>query len=138
MKARRHQKKLEKSGGKEPEEKGPSKVEQLLGRGSARITFALGVVLTLPGVSYLAALRDIQDHGYSTGGKILVILAFNVMLMILLEIPLVGYFVAPERTVVEVQRFRGWLTRNGRQMAIVVAAVLGLFLIVRGAIELLT
>jgi hypothetical protein len=138
MKARRHQKKLEKSGGKEPEEKGPSKVEQLLGRGSARITFVLGVVLTLPGVSYLAALRDIQDHGYSTGGKILVILAFNVMLMILLEIPLVGYFVAPERTVVEVQRFRGWLTRNGRQMAIAVAAVLGLFLIVRGAIELLT
>src|SRR6476619_2616189 len=38
------------------EEKSPSRVEQLLGRGSARVTFALGVVLTLPGVSYLAAL----------------------------------------------------------------------------------
>ncbi len=135
VKERRHQHKLEKAGGVEPEQ-GPSKVEQLLGRGSARITFALGVVLTLPGVSYLAALRDIQENGYSTVGKILVILGFNVMLLILLEIPLVGYYVAPERTVVEVQHFRDWLTRSGRRMAIVVAAVLGVFLIARGLIEL--
>ena len=48
-------------------EKGPSKVEQLLGRGSARVTFALGVILTLPGVAYLAALRDLQEGGYSAG-----------------------------------------------------------------------
>ena len=43
------------------------------------------------------------------------ILGFNVMLLILLEVPLAGYFVAPERTVVEVQRFRAWLTRRGRR-----------------------
>jgi hypothetical protein len=36
-------------------EKAPSKTEKLLGRGDARITFALGVVFTLPGVAYLAA-----------------------------------------------------------------------------------
>src|SRR6185436_7171442 len=41
-------------------EKSPSKVEQLLGRGSARVTFAVGVVLTLPGVAYLAALRELE------------------------------------------------------------------------------
>lgn len=138
LKERRHQKAVAKSETGEVPEKGPSKVEQLLGRGSARVTFALGVVLTLPGVAYLAALRDVQDHGYSTGGKIIVIVAYNVMLMLLLEIPLVGYYLAPDRTVVEVGRFRGWLTRNGRQMAIVVAAILGLFLIARGVIELLS
>lgn len=135
MKERRQLKKREK--GVVEEEKGPSKVEQLLGRGSARVTFALGVVLTLPGVSYLAALRDIQQLGYGTAGEILVILAFNVMLLILIEVPLVGYFVAPERTVVEVQRFRDWLTRSGRQMAIYFAAGIGVFLVVRGVIELL-
>jgi hypothetical protein len=136
LKARRQRKKLAKSDGEEPKEKGPSKVEQLLGRGSARVTFALGIVLTLPGVSYLAALRDVQERGYSTGGKIAVIVAYNLILLILIEIPLVGFYVAPDRTVVEVQRFRGWLTRNGRAMATVVAAVLGLFLIARGVIEL--
>jgi hypothetical protein len=119
-------------------EKSPSKVEQLLGRGSARVTFALGVVLTLPGVSYLAALHDLQELGYSAAGEVLVILGFNVMLLILLEVPLAGYFFAPERTVAEVQRFRAWLTRRGRRMAVIAFAVLGLFLVVRGVIGYLT
>jgi hypothetical protein len=115
-------------------EKSASKVEQLLGRGSARVTFALGVVLTLPGVSYLVALRDLQELGYGPVGEILVIVGFNLMLLILLEVPLAGYYLAPERTVVEVQRFRAWLTRSGRRIAIVGAAALGALLIVRGLI----
>jgi len=119
-------------------EKGPSKVEQLLGRGSARITFALGVVLTLPGISYLAALHDLQQLGYGAVGEILVIIGFNLFLLILLIVPLVGFFVAPERTVVEVQRFRSWLTRSGRQMAIGGAAILGGLLLIRGLIGYLT
>jgi hypothetical protein len=128
-------------GGKEKpakEEKGPSKVEQLLGRGSARITFALGAVLTLPGISYLAALHDLQELDYGTVAEILVILGFNVLLLIFLIVPLVGFFVAPERTVVEVQRFRAWLTRNGRRMAVDGAAILGALLLVRGLIGYLT
>jgi hypothetical protein len=124
--------------GKPVVEKGPSKVEQLLGRGSARVTFALGVVLTLPGFAYLAALRDLQELGYSAAGEVLVILAFNAMLLILLEVPLVGYYVAPERTVVEVQRFRAWLTRRGRAMAVGCFAVIGLFLLARGIVGYLT
>ncbi len=136
LKERRIRKKKSKDG--EGAEKGPSKVEQLLGRGSARVTFAVGVVLTLPGVSYLAALRDLQKLGYGTVGEILVILGFNVMLLIFLEVPLLGYFIAPERTVVEVQRFRAWLTRSGRRMAIVGAAGIGALLVARGAIEFLT
>ncbi len=137
VKERRKARQLRKRGGEEPEEKGPSKVEQLLGRGSARVTFALGVVLTLPGVSYLAALRDVQELGYGAVGEILVIIGFNLMLLILLEVPLIGYFVAPERTVIEVQRFRAWLTRSGRQIAVVGAAGLGVFLLGRAVIELL-
>jgi hypothetical protein len=134
----KERRKRKKDGEGEEAEKGPSRVEQLLGRGSARVTFALGVVLTLPGVSYLAALRDLQKLGYGTVGEILVIIGFNVMLLILLEVPLAGYFVAPERTVIEVQRFRAWLTRSGRRMAIYGAAVLGVLLIVRGVIGYLT
>jgi hypothetical protein len=129
----------EKKGDKETEaDKSPSKVEQLLGRGSARVTFAVGVVLTLPSVSYLAALHDLQQLGYGTVGEILVILGFNAMLLILLEIPLVGYFVAPERTVVEVQRFRSWLSRSGRRMAIIGLGAIGVFLVARGVIGYLT
>jgi Sap, sulfolipid-1-addressing protein len=138
LKERRSARKQAKDGGGEPVEKGPSKVEQLLGRGSARITFALGVILTLPGISYLAALHDLQTLGYGTVAEILVIVGFNVLLLILLIVPLVGFLVAPERTVVEVQRFREWLTRSGRRMAINGAALLGVLLIVRGLIGYFT
>jgi Sap, sulfolipid-1-addressing protein len=138
LKERRRQRKTAKAGGGEPVEKGPSKVEQLLGRGSARITFALGVVLTLPGFAYLAALHDLQTLGFGTAAEILVIVGFNLVLLILLEVPLVGYFVAPDRTVAEVQRFRSWLTRSGRRMAIGGAAVLGALLVVRGVIGYFT
>lgn len=134
----KERRKAKKVGGETEAEKGPSKVEQLLGRGSARITFALGVVLTLPGVSYLAALRDLQELGYGAVGEVLVIIGFNLMLLILLEVPLVGYFVAPERTKVEVQHFRAWLTRSGRRMAIIGAGILGLLLIARGLIGYFT
>lgn len=138
LKERRSQRKLAKAGGGEPEEKGPSKVEQLFGRGSARVTFALGVVFTLPSISYLAALHDVQTLDYGTVGEILVIVGFNLLLLTLLIVPLVGFLVAPERTVVEVRRFRAWLTRSGRRMAIYGAAVLGVLLVVRGLIGYLT
>ena len=134
MERRRQRKKK----GKEGVEKGPSKVERVLGRGSPRVTFLVGVVLTLPGVSYLAALHDLDNLNYGTVPTILVILGFNAMLLILLEIPLIGYVFAPERTVVEVQNFRGWLSKNGLKAGIYVAAGLGLLLIVRGVVEFLT
>ena len=66
--------------------------------------------------------------------EVLVILGFNLMMLILLVVPLVGFFLAPERTVVEVQRFRAWLTRSGRRMAIYGAAGLGVLLVVRGVV----
>jgi hypothetical protein len=122
----------------QPEEKKPSRVEELLGRGSARITFALGVVLTLPGVSYLVALHDLDNLNYATVPTILVIIGFNLMLLILLEVPLLGYYLAPERTVVEVQRFRAWLSRSGRRMAIYGFAGLGTLLVIRGVIGFLS
>src|SRR5262245_49813421 len=137
MEQRRERKKRKKKE-KEGIEQGPSRVERVLGRGSPRITFLVGVVLTLPGVAYLAALRELDDLNYGTVPTILVILGFNAMLLILLEIPLIGYWIAPERTVVAVQDFRAWLTKNGLKAGIYVAAGLGLFLIVRGVIEFLT
>jgi hypothetical protein len=134
MEQRRERKKQENAG----VEKGPSRVERVLGRGSARITFLVGVVLTLPGVAYLAALHELDNLNYGTIPTILVILGFNVMLLILLEIPLIGYVFAPERTVVAVQNFRDWLSRNGLKAGIYAAAGLGVLLIARGVIEFLT
>lgn len=111
--------------------------ERMLGRGSARITFAVGVVLTLPGVAYLTGLDRIAGLDESDLVTVLLVLAFCLVQQMLLEIPLLGYAFAPERTQRAVSGFREWLARNGRRAATIGAAALGTLLILRGVIELL-
>src|SRR3954451_25421318 len=47
---------------KEPS--GPPKWQQYLGKGSARNTFVIGALLTLPGGSYIVSLTHIHDLNY--------------------------------------------------------------------------
>ena len=62
----------------------------------------------------------------------LLVIAFCLIQQMLLEVPLIGYALAPERTQGAVDGFRDWLARNGRRFGIIVAAVLGALLIIRG------
>ncbi len=137
--ARRQQRKDEKMRAKQeagkPTESYPLR---MLGRGSPRITFAVGAVLSFPGASYLATLNHVAALDASTTVTVLVILACVVVQQMLLELPLIGYAVAPEWTQGAVERFRVWISTRGRHAGIVAAAVLGVLLIVRGLIALLT
>jgi hypothetical protein len=111
--------------------------ERMLGSGSARVTFAAGVLLSFPGVSYLTALDRTAKLDYAVVPTALIVLAVALIQQLLLEVPLLGYAIAPERTERSVAGFRDWLARNGTRAATVVAAVLGGLLVLRGAIELI-
>jgi hypothetical protein len=119
-------------------QKAPPRWQRALDRGSARIGFLVGLMLTLPGASYLAALAKIGKLDMSTGGVLLTIVAFNLIMLLLLEVPLLGFALAPERTNVLVHRFSAGLSRHGGRIALIVAVALGLALVARGAISLLT
>jgi hypothetical protein len=119
-------------------EKGPPRWQRELSRGTARTTFVVGIVLTLPGASYLVGLDHIAERHASTVATVAMVLGFNVIMLALLELPLIGYAVAPEWTPQAVERFRTSLNRNGRRIAWRGLFAVGLLLIVRGAIELLT
>jgi hypothetical protein len=119
-------------------QKAPPRWQRALDRGSARIGFVVGLMLTLPGASYLAALAKLGKLDVSTGAEILTIVAFNVIMLLLLEVPLLGFALAPEKTNVLVRRFSAALSRHGGRIALIVAAVLGFALVARGAIGLLT
>jgi hypothetical protein len=110
--------------------------DRMLGRGSARVTFAVGVVLTFPGVSYLAALDRMAGLDASTVETVLLVLGFCLIQQLLLEVPLLGYAFAPETTQDRVRRFRAWLGRNGRRAGIGVAAAIGTLLVIRGVVTL--
>ncbi len=131
------ERRAERKAAKHPEEEKQSWPERLLGRGSARVSFAVGVLLSFPGVSYLTALNRMSELEWAVAPTALFVVVFCLIQQLLLELPLVGYAVAPEWTQGAVVRFREWLARNGRRAATMVAVVLGALLIVRGLVELL-
>src|SRR5258705_732759 len=97
----------------EKADKPPPKWQQALSGGSARTTFVVGALLTLPGASYLAGLNLIAKENLSTTETVATIVAFNMVMLILLELPLVGYAIRPEGTAATVEHFNAWLSRSG-------------------------
>ena len=106
--------------------------ERVLNRGTAPVAFAVGVVLNLPGAFYLVALKDIAQGQHGIGAEVLAIVIFNLIMFLFAEIPLLGYSFAPEATQTKVEALNAWMSRNARQIVIVVATVMGLYLIARG------
>lgn len=106
--------------------------QRLLGRGSVPLVFLAALAINLPGAAYLIALKDIAVAHHSTGGDILLIVAFNLIMFLLAEIPLLGLIYAPETTDRRVRRLNAWFSDNGRRIAVVLSLALGIFLVVRG------
>ena len=96
-------------------EKGPPRWQTALSKGTARTTFVVGALLTLPGASYLIGLNHIADQNASTVGTIALVLSFNLIMLMLLELPLIGYAVAPEWTPRTVDRFQGLVQQQPQE-----------------------
>ena len=110
---------------------------RMLGKGDPKVTFVVGALLSFPGVSYLDALDHIHKLNPGTVPTLLLVIGFCLMQQILLEIPLLGYVFAPDRTGNTVARFRDWMGRKGRTIAVIGAAALAAWLLIRGLITLL-
>jgi hypothetical protein len=117
--------------------KAPPKWQATLNRGTARTTFALGAVFTLPGASYLAGLHKLSKLQYSTGVTVLVVIGFNLVMLILLEAPLIAFKVAPDWTPHAVDRAKAWVGLHAKHFAVWGLAVVGTALVAKGLIGLL-
>jgi Sap, sulfolipid-1-addressing protein len=118
-------------------DKGPPRWQRALGRGSARTTFVVGALLTLPGASYLAGLSRIDKLNYSTAETVLLVVGFNLVMLALLEVPLACFVVAPDWTPRAIDRARVWVGRHAHRFGVMMLTVLGMLLVMKGAIELL-
>ncbi len=134
VKERRRRHKEEKHGPGGHKESLP---ERLLGRGSTRITFAVGALLSLPGASYLIALDKIAKLDWPPVSTGLAVIVFCLIQQLLLEAPLIGFYAAPEWTEGAVVRFRAWISRNAVRAGGWVALTLGCLLLVRGTLFLI-
>jgi hypothetical protein len=110
--------------------------QRMLGRGSPKVAFAVGAVLSFPGASYLVALNRLVHLDPGAGATVLLIVLFCVIQAVFLEVPLVGYAISPERTQRAVDGFRRWLSERGRLAGARVAIVIGVLLLIRGTLEL--
>ena len=120
------------------EDKGPPRWQQALSKGSARTTFLVGALLTLPGGSYLAGLDQIEKQKLSTSATVLTVVGFNLIMLMLLELPLLGFVVAPDWTPGAVERSKAWFARNGHKAAVIALSVLGSALVLKGIIGLVS
>jgi len=110
---------------------------RMLGKGDPKLTFVVGALLSFPGVSYLDALDHIHKLNPGKVATVLLVVGFCLFQQILLEVPLLGYVFAPDRTQATVARFRAWMSRKGRPAAVIGATVIGVWLLARGLITLL-
>jgi hypothetical protein len=116
-------------------DKAPPRWQRELSKGSPKITFVIGVMLTLPGASYLAGLVAIDRLDYSTGATALIILSFNAVQLWLIEVPLICFLVAPDWTPKAIERAKAWMGEHGVTFAGRALAGIGTLLILKGIIE---
>jgi len=119
-------------------EKKPSVAERAVGGGAA-VAFAAGVLLNiLPGTFPIVALKDIAELDASDTVKVVAIVLFYVIMFSFVEVPIVAYHFAPERTTAAMNDSQNWLARNKLRVAMYVLAVFGVYLVLRGIIDAIT
>jgi uncharacterized membrane protein len=116
-------------------DKAPPRWKRLLSEGSARDTFVVGLILSFPGASYIAGMDQLSKQNLGTAATVLSVIGFNIVMLLLLEVPLIGYATSPDGTAAAVASFNGWLSRNGGRAALIASVVFGILLIGRGIIN---
>lgn len=108
-----------------------------LANGSSLWVAALaGLGIALPSVDYLAALAVILASGACATTQLGALVAFNVVAFALVEIPLVAYLVAPDRTRTAMDGLHRWLRSRRRRDVAALLAGIGVLLVIAGSVGL--
>ena len=110
------------------------KWQQQLSKGTARTTFIVGAVLGLPGAAYLAGLGHIEKLNYSTAVTVLLVIGFNLVQLLLIEIPMIAFAVAPTKTPIAIQGTKDWALVHWRKCAVWGLVALGAIFVIKGIV----
>lgn len=106
-----------------------ARVRRLFQGPSLSTAAVAGLGIALPSVDYLAALALIVASGAATGMQLGALLLFNVLAFALVEIPLLCYLVAPDRTRAALTALYEWLRAQGSRGVGALLAVIGCVLL---------
>jgi Sap, sulfolipid-1-addressing protein len=80
-------------------------------------------------------MSQLSKQNLPTAATVIAVIAFNMIMLLLLELPLLGYAIRPDATAAAIGLFTGWLSRNGGRAALLVTTAAGSILIARGVIN---
>ena len=106
--------------------------DRALGRDSLWVAWAAGALYSAPGAYYLAGLALLAKQNVSTITNVLVILGFNLIQFALIELPLLGLVLMPDRTRSLTERLNDWMTAHRRSVIVVLAGAIGTYLLISG------
>ena len=113
-----------------------ARAREFLQGDSLRVAWVSGLAVALPSANYLGAMAAILASGAGPAAQAHALLLFNVVAFTLVEIPLVSYLAAPQKTRAFMAALQEWLrTRSHWEFAVLLAAG-GCFLVVLGVSSL--
>ena len=118
------------------EGKPPPRWRRSLADATPRKTFIVGVLLTLPGASFVAGMDELTKQHLGVAANVGLVLVFSAIQLLIIEVPLAGYFINPDGTDAAVRRFNDFLSRDGHLILLIAGTVVGLLLLARGIIRL--
>jgi hypothetical protein len=116
---------------------GPSRVSRATSQGGLFAIFVVGIALYLPSPAYLSALQVVGTTKMSTAATVLWVVIVVALVLITVEVPVLLFLLAPDRTVPKLQTVNRWLDRNGHTLLVAVVGLIGLWEFIDGLVGLL-
>ncbi len=99
---------------------------------------ALGLVVGSPSPLYLASLHSVSKTRPGALALTWEVVLLAVVVLLLAEIPVLLFLLAPERTTATLRVVNGWLAAHGRRIAVIASLAVGTYFIVSGVVRLLS
>jgi hypothetical protein len=109
-----------------------TRARHLLQGRSLWVAGVVGLGIALPSVDYLAALAVILASGAPPAAQAGALLTFNAVAFSLVEIPLIGYLAAPDKTRALMTALHQWIRSRRRREVAALLALAGCFMLVLG------
>jgi Sap, sulfolipid-1-addressing protein len=135
---RMRERRAARGGKKGGEEKKKPKWKKMLQEGNPWHAFVVGILLSFPGVSYLAALDRLIHLNYSAFVTVLIVIGFNFVQNLLIEIPMLAFRIWPKETPAAIDHAKAWFSRYGRRYAVWGLGLLGVAVAIPSVIALLS
>ena len=98
--------------------------------------FIAGLLLFAPSASFIAAVQVIATANADTAETVLAVLIVTVLNVLTVWLPFIAHLAAPEATARALRNANGWLVAHGRTVVVYGLAVVGVILVVNGALGL--